>query len=250
MKSINNFIYERLKINKDSKLITHHFFPTELYQLRALLEKLLKERGKDADLNDIDVSKITTFYSPSTGNFQLFRGLHPRNIKIDKWDVSNVEDMTGVFGNCVSFNCDLSNWNVSNVKNMKSMFEGCKKFKGQGLENWDVSNVKSMNYMFKHCYKFTGQGLRNWKINNVKSASSMFIYCEKFDCDLSNWEVSNIETMNFMFYGCEKFKGDGLENWKPKLHCQIDSIFDNCDSLKKYPKWYLDNKNYTSICVL
>ena len=37
---------------------------------------------------------------------------------ISQWDVSNVTDMGGMFGNASSFNQPLNNWNVSNVRRM------------------------------------------------------------------------------------------------------------------------------------
>ena len=55
-----------------------------------------------------------------------------------------------MFGDCESFNQDISNWDVSNVKDMRSMFTGCKTF-NQDISKWDVSNVTDMNYMFLDC---------------------------------------------------------------------------------------------------
>ena len=117
---------------------------------KDLLKKLLKERGKDADLNDIDVSKITTMFNDDSGR-GLFSRLDPHNIHIEYWDVSNVKDMGGMFNGCENFNCDLSEWNVSNVKDMRCMFYDCKKFTGQGLENWKPYKCKKMNYMLSGC---------------------------------------------------------------------------------------------------
>ena len=41
------------------------------------------------------------------------------------WDVSNVNDMKGMFKGA-TFAGDISNWNVCNVRTMASMFEDCK----------------------------------------------------------------------------------------------------------------------------
>ena len=37
------------------------------------------------------------------------------NQPLNNWNVSNVEDMEGMFGNARSFNQPLNNWNVSNA---------------------------------------------------------------------------------------------------------------------------------------
>ena len=52
-------------------------------ELRSIIEVELKCQGPHADLNFIDTSEITDMSS-------LFMRLYIRNIKIDKWDVSNV----------------------------------------------------------------------------------------------------------------------------------------------------------------
>ena len=160
MRNLNTFILERLKINKDiSPIIKYNYHPNDFDELRSLLEKLLKERGKDADLNDIDVSKITNFFG-NNNRIGLFEDLDPHNIDISKWDVRNVRNMRSMFKHCENFDCDLSKWDVSNVNIMTFMFSYCKKFNCD-LSNWNVSNVEYMDYAFDDCTNFTGQGLEN-----------------------------------------------------------------------------------------
>ena len=68
MKQINKYIcdhfendkfsiLERLHINKDIKSYNYH--PKTRDELKELVDQLIKERGNDADLNDIDTSEIT-----------------------------------------------------------------------------------------------------------------------------------------------------------------------------------------------
>ena len=111
MKNLKDIIQERLHINKDIKSYNYH--PKSRKELKKLVDKLIKERGNEADLNDIDTSEI--------------------------------KDMEELFFNS-PFNGDISEWDVSNVKNMYCMFYGSK-FNGD-ISNWDVSNVENMNNMF------------------------------------------------------------------------------------------------------
>ena len=141
MKKLNTYITEKLKINKSTNL--YHYHLKDKKELRSLIKELLEERGKDADLNDIDVSDIMDMS-------ELFYGLDPHNIDISKWDVFNVKDMSNMFYYCINFNSDLSNWDVSNVTNMESMFYNCENFNSD-LNKWDVSNVKDMHDMFYKC---------------------------------------------------------------------------------------------------
>ena len=163
MKQINNFINEKLIINKNIKVNSYKYYPKTRSELQELIEKRLKE-DRDADLNDIDVSKITDMSS-------LFSTLtsekYPRNIHIEKWDVSNVINMSEMFAYADEFNCDISNWDVSNVKMMNYTFYDCKCFNCD-LSKWDVGKVERWNNIFggrcdikeEHKPKF------NWK--NVK----------------------------------------------------------------------------------
>ena len=143
MNNLSTYIIEKLKINKDIKVKEYNYHPKDKYELITLLKELLEERGKDADLNDIDVSNVTNMYG-------LFINLNPYNIDISDWDISNVKNMGYMFDNCKNFNSDLSKWNVSNVKNMPGMFYNCKTFNSD-LSEWDVSNVKDMYFMFGKC---------------------------------------------------------------------------------------------------
>jgi len=112
MKQLKDTILEKLVFNKHTKS-KYNYHPKTYIDLTALVNKLIKERGNNADLNDIDTSEIT--------------------------------DMQNLF-NCSHFNGDISLWNVSNVKNMFAMFTHSK-FNGD-ISNWDVSNVEDMQFMF------------------------------------------------------------------------------------------------------
>ena len=128
MKQINKYILghlknpkfsivERLHINKDPGNHDHHYnyHPKTSDELKELVDQLIKERGNDADLNDIDTSEITDM------NYMFYTSKF--NGDISNWDVSNVKDMSSMFAYS-EFNGDISNWNVSNVKNMDLMFNG------------------------------------------------------------------------------------------------------------------------------
>ena len=155
MKKIDTYITEKLKLNRDSDGYEYH--PNNKDELSSIIEKLLEERGPDADLNDIDVSKIT--------------------------------DMKGLFADLDLINVDVSEWNVSNVTNMERMFYGCKKFNGD-LSEWDVSNVENMESMFAECNKFNSD-VSKWDVSKCKNMFAMFFACYEFDCDIENWNIDD-----------------------------------------------------------
>ena len=93
MKEITKFIKEGLKITSKTKVDKYNYYPKTKKELQDLLKQLVKERGNEADFNDIDTSKIT--------------------------------DMSDLFYSIREFNGDISNWDVSNVKNNQKIFYNC-----------------------------------------------------------------------------------------------------------------------------
>jgi len=140
MININTYLTEKLRINKDTNIKKQYTYcPENKTQLKDLLHQLFRERGNEADLNDIDTSKITNM-SMLFANGEYIN----MNFNISQWNVSNVTSMSEMFGECEKFNCDISEWDVSNVKYMNYMFYGCGSFE-QDLSNWNVENVKKWN---------------------------------------------------------------------------------------------------------
>ena len=90
MKQINKYIVERLHINKDiDSHIEYNYHPKTRDELEKLIYKLIKERGNEADLNDIDTSEITDM------NYMFYTSKF--NGDISNWDVSNVQYMDYMF---------------------------------------------------------------------------------------------------------------------------------------------------------
>lgn len=128
--------------------------------LKQLVIEAIEELGNEADLNFIDVSEVTDMkFLFSDEKTKDFIG------DISQWDVSNVDNMWGMFKGCRKFNSDLSRWDVSNVTNMEFMFHGCENFNSD-LSKWDVSNVGNMWSMFEGCKMFNSD-LSKWNVKKV-----------------------------------------------------------------------------------
>lgn len=114
------------------------------------------------------------------------------------WDTSQVENMDGVFWNCVQ---------LGNV---------------DGLVNWDTSKVSTMAGLFQSCTKLSSiSGLRKWNVANTRRMDGMFKNTAITDVDaLGEWDTSSLEEISYigansasMFENCRKLKNvDGLKN--------------------------------------
>ncbi len=154
MKTLNQYIQEKLIINKDySDGKIYH--PKSFDELRKIIEDRYDKLGPGTkqnpiDFNDIDVSNLQYFYNNEDKG--IFEYTKFKYIDISEWDVSNIKSMRGMFFMCKELKSvgDISEWDVSNVTSMTSMFDGCILF-NQDLSKWNVSKVRWYSYMFDGC---------------------------------------------------------------------------------------------------
>ena len=187
MKTLNQYIQERLIINKDYR--DNVIVVKSFDELRKIIEDRYDKLGPGTeqdpiDFNDIDVSNIRSFYKRLSGLFSATKFKY----------------------------IDISDWDVSNVTNMSSMFSWCKELKSVGdISKWNVSNVADMSYMFYECESFN-QDLLNWDVSSVKDMSFMFYCCKSFKQDISNWNVSSVIDTKYIFINCPI-----KDEYKPKF---------------------------------
>ena len=153
MKTLNQYIKEKLVINKD--YLDNTIVVKSFDELRKIIEDRYNKLGTGIkqnliDFNDIDVSNIDSFCNKY--NIGIFDHTDFKYIDISYWDVSNVRTMSYMFAYCKELKSvgDISYWNVSNVTNMYCMFYGCASF-NQDISNWDVSNVTIQCGIFYNC---------------------------------------------------------------------------------------------------
>ena len=213
MKTLNQYIKEKLIINKDYRdnMIVVNSFD----ELRNIIDDRYKKLGAGTeqnpiDFNDIDVSNMVSFCD--NDDIGLFEQTKFKYIDISDWDVSSVTNMLSMFYRCNTLKSvgDISYWNVSNVTNMAYMFTGCVNF-NQNISRWNVSRVTDMSYMFFGCVNFN-QNISSWDVSKVTDMCSMFYRCESFNQDLSKWNVSKVRYHSHMFEKCQIKK-----EYKPKF---------------------------------
>ena len=153
MKSLTNYIKEKLIINKDYH--DSNIVVKSVDELQKIIEDRYDKLGPGTkenpiDFNDIDVSNLQYFYNNEDKG--IFEYTKFKYIDISYWNVSNAKSMRHMFYKCDELESigDISKWDVSNVTDMKYMFWECKSF-NQDISKWDVSNVTYMNFIFHNC---------------------------------------------------------------------------------------------------
>ena len=138
-------IAERLVINKNftNGIIT----PKTKSELSDIIENRIKQNlNKDLDLSDIDIS--------------------------------NIDDLSGIFEYVDVKTINVSGWNTSHVKNMKDMFANCPKLKDIiGIENFKFDSCENMSYMFAQSKKLNiSDKIEDWKINKEQTSISAMLW--------------------------------------------------------------------------
>ena len=153
MKSLNQYIKEKLIINKDYRYHDDKIVVKSFDELRKIIEDRYKKLGPGTeqnpiDFNNIDVSNLDSFFD----NKGIFEGTKFKYIDISDWDVSNAVSTLNMFYACKELKSvgNISKWDVSNVTNMSFMFNGCTSF-NQDISSWDVSNVIFKDSIFDNC---------------------------------------------------------------------------------------------------
>ena len=178
MKTLNQYIKEKLIINKDYRDNT--IVVKSFDELRNIIvDRYIKlgpgTKQNPIDFNDIDVSNLDSFCN--NNDIGIFEGTNFKYIDISDWDVSNIKSMRYMFAYCETLESvgNLLKWNVSEVTNMSSMFYGCKSF-NQDISNWNVSKVTDMTCMFDRCKSFN-QDISGWDVSKVKFKTYIFLNC-------------------------------------------------------------------------
>ena len=188
MKSLNQYIIEKILINKSSKF--NKIKVESKDQLKSKIQKRYHNNKSFIDLTDIDISELDDL----AGVFAFFNKVEI--IDISGWDTSNVRYMNHMFRYCTKLKniIGIENLDVSKLEDANSMFYCCKNLVELDLTNWNPISLENMSNMFYGCLNLKIiKNIENWQLQSIKSVRQMFYNCVKLNVDLSNWNLTNIK---------------------------------------------------------
>jgi len=136
-------------------------------------------------------------------------------------DLSNVNNVSGMFLGATSFNNDVSSWDMSNITNTSAMFYDT--LFNQDISSWNFTKIDDMSGMFMNSP--FNQDISSWNVGTARYVFDMFRNTP-FNQDISSWDTSNVIRMDGMFRD-SAFNQD-LGNWNISSLTNAPNMFDNC----------------------
>ena len=171
---------------------------------------------------------------------------------IGKWDVTNINNMEGLFWKCwnlIYISNNISKWNTINLQNIHGMFFGCVNILYlPDISNWNTNNLESITELFHYCESIRNvPDISKWNIEKIKSQNLIFADCKSLKSlpDISNWNTDNITEFIGLFEDCASLESlPDISEWKTNNLKTLDRVFNCCKELKSLPdisKWNTDN---------
>ena len=209
MKSLNQYIIEKILINKSSKFNKIKVESKE--QLQAIIQERYYNNKSFIDLTDLDISELNDIS-------YIFYTLNMEVVDISGWNTSNVTTMENMFSFCDKLKniIGIENLDVSKLEDATSMFYGCENLVESDLTNWNPVSLQNAQQMFFNCSNLKIiKNIENWQLPNIKCVRYMFSGCTKLDVDLSNWDLTHIK--DYLKYQGLVANSGITENHYPKL---------------------------------
>ena len=167
MKNVLNYITEALRIKSGMKNITTHtysFTPKSFDELVNYINEKINSLDKNAtllDIKNIDCKNLKSLENLSMKAFKnIIRYRNLKKLDVSGWNVSTIENLSYTFNDIrlVDEIIGLNTWDVSNVNNINGLFQSCIELIELDLTGWDLPNLgnnaqKTCSQIFMNCYR-------------------------------------------------------------------------------------------------
>lgn len=228
MKTLQQFILEKLKISKSDEKTKQILTPSSTTELINIIKERYKESPEFLDLTNVDVSDI--------GNMNMiFKDLKSvEKIDITGWDTRHADSMGMMFSGCTNLKeiIGIDELDMYNITNISNMFAMCSSLESLDLSSWRLQNLQYANMMFYSCHSLKEiKGIEKWSTPNLVTVEKMFEYCDVIEhIDLSGWDAKILKHSKYMFNNCRNLKSVDVSGF---AFTGVTGMFDRCTNLEK-----------------
>ena len=202
-------------------------------------------------LNNLDLSNLNAKYVTNMSGMFNSTGYFNTNFTLNignKFDTSNVTDMTYMFSNYGGSSLDLSGFNTAKVTDMSYMFDRASNITNLDLSSFDTSKVTNMTWMFSSMDNLSNINISSFDTSNVTDMSYMFSTAKNLtSLDLRHFNTSNVTTMDAMFSSTTNLASLNLSGWDTHNVTNIHCMFRHATSLTNLDLSGFDTSNVTNM---
>ena len=133
-------------------------------------------------------------YSGFLGSvFNMLKDCTSFNKSLDKFDFTNVTDMTSFLEGATSFNQNIKDINVGNVTDMTAMLKGCTSF-NQCFEGIDTSSVTTMESLLEGATSFN-ECIEKVNTASVTTMKNMLKGASSYNMPITKLDLTNVTTL-------------------------------------------------------
>lgn len=192
--------------------------------------------GSDVVALDFQKSETFNIGAELPRRFTVLSGLFQDSTAVqwpglERWDMSNILDVSRMFSGCVNFNQNLSTWRTGMCKHFADMFYGCKSL-AQVFDGWDVQKAVELSGMFQGTAIDNASGVQFWNVGMCQSFARMFKDTTRFNADISKWNVSCGLDFSEMFMNAAVFN-QPLDKWNMRSAMTLESMLEGAPLFNK-----------------
>ena len=166
MKSLQQHIEEKLVVNSPSWVSEKLVINSPSW----VSEKLVINKNYKSTIQVKDRKALLMLITRRDDGSQV--------IDVSDIDISNLDDLHGIFRSVDAKVIDVSGWDTSHIKNMSYMFANCNDLEDIiGIENFKFDSCEDIGYMFAQSKKLDiSDKIKDWEINLQQTHISAMLW--------------------------------------------------------------------------
>lgn len=263
MRNLNQFILERLKLNKDSR-IKDKLRPKGFFEFQEMIANKLKNLGDNKeylDLKDLDISdykgseqqdkRFDRILKKILSSYHTKYDYNIKYIDVTGWDMTHIDSVAGLFHELRDIEeiIGIDDWDMSNVEHIEWIFSDCIKLKNIGnLGKWKFNNLKRAQGFLWGCQHLKTIGdISKWDMSKVDFLANMFAHCYDLEYvgEIANWDLTSCKSYKSVFYYDNNLKRDigDLTKWNKYIKLNIPNLINRYGNLEDAFSDFLDNSS-------